>query len=172
MSLRGGACLRGRVLHASDDHLPGHSGTWRCCLFAVGHSPLAEESDGLECMLVGLGLDVDCAQVNYWPSKVEHTADVEVPQYGRTEYSHERECGERVQEDLFVGDDFKQAGDRIRSMDQGRWGPEPVLPMHARPLRHCPACTFRPGSACILRHGCACILRCGCACILRHGHAA
>ena len=62
------------------------------------------------------------AQVNYWPSKVENTAEVAQPQYEKTFMSKEPISGHRVKEDLFVGDDYVQAGDRIRSMDQGRCG--------------------------------------------------
>jgi hypothetical protein len=85
-------------------------------------------------------------QVNYWPSKVEHVGEEQQPQYGRTEYSHERVSGERVQEDLFVGDDFKQAGDRIRSMDQGRCGAGPENCMHAPLARALHVCN---NSACL-----------------------
>ena len=47
-------------------------------------------------------------------------AEEQQPKYARTQYSHESVHGERVQEDLFVGDDYVQAGDRIRSMDPAR----------------------------------------------------
>ena len=47
-------------------------------------------------------------------------AEEQQPKYARTQYSHESVHGERVQEDLFVGDDYVQAGDRIRSMDAAR----------------------------------------------------
>lgn len=38
----------------------------------------------------------------------------------KTFYSSEPISGQRVKEDLFIGDDYIQAGDRIRSMDEGR----------------------------------------------------
>ena len=38
----------------------------------------------------------------------------------KTFYSSEPINGQRVKEDLFVGDDYIQAGERIRSMDEGR----------------------------------------------------
>lgn len=60
-------------------------------------------------------------QVNYWPSKVEKTAEDAQPKYAKTHVSKEQISGERVKEDLFVGDDYKQAGDRIRGMDPQRW---------------------------------------------------
>ena len=77
-------------------------------------------------------------QVNYWPSKVENVAEVAQPQYGKTFVSKEPISGHRVKEDLYVGDDYVQAGDRIRSMDQGRCGSrhrcfaQHVLPSYAR----------------------------------------
>ena len=58
--------------------------------------------------------------MNYWPSKVENTAEVAQPQYAKTHMSREPISGQRVKEDLYVGDDYKQAGDRIRSMDEAR----------------------------------------------------
>jgi hypothetical protein len=60
------------------------------------------------------------AQVNYWPSQVEKTAEVEAEKYAKTHISKEQISGVRVKEDLYVGDDYKQAGDRIRSMDPDR----------------------------------------------------
>lgn len=61
----------------------------------------------------------DC-QVNYWPSKIEKTAEAVRPEVAQTHISKEPITGVRVKEDLFVGDDYKQAGDRVRSMDQHR----------------------------------------------------
>jgi hypothetical protein len=60
-------------------------------------------------------------QVNYWPSKVEKTAEDQQPRYAKTHISKEQISGVRVKEDLYVGDDYKQAGDRIRSMDPDRY---------------------------------------------------
>ena len=45
------------------------------------------------------------------------------PKYEKTFYSSEPINGQRVKEDLFVGDDYIQAGQRIRSMDAGRCVP-------------------------------------------------
>ena len=59
-------------------------------------------------------------QVNYWPSNVEHAGETQQAKYMKTFYSSEPINGQRVKEDLFVGDDYIQAGDRIRSMDEGR----------------------------------------------------
>ena len=62
-----------------------------------------------------------CVQVNYWPSNVEHSGETQQPKYQKTFYSSEQISGQRVKADLpFVGDDYIQAGDRIRSMDEGR----------------------------------------------------
>ncbi len=59
-------------------------------------------------------------QVNYWPSNVEKSGETQQPKYKDTFYSSEPISGQRVKEDLFVGDDYIQAGERIRSMDEGR----------------------------------------------------
>ncbi|CAL5220763.1 g2827 [Coccomyxa viridis] len=59
-------------------------------------------------------------EVNYWPSNVEHAGETQQAKYMKTFYSSEPINGQRVKEDLFVGDDYIQAGDRIRSMDEGR----------------------------------------------------
>ena len=58
--------------------------------------------------------------MNYWPSNVEKSGEVQQPKYEKTAYSSEPINGQRVKEDLFVGDDYIQAGQRIRSMDAGR----------------------------------------------------
>ena len=62
-------------------------------------------------------------EVNYWPSNVEKSGEVQQPKYEKTFYSSEPINGQRVKEDLFVGDDYIQAGQRIRSMDAGRCVP-------------------------------------------------
>ena len=59
-------------------------------------------------------------QVNYWPSNVEKSGETQQPKFKDTFYSSEPINGQRVKEDLFVGDDYIQAGERIRSMDEGR----------------------------------------------------
>ncbi len=58
--------------------------------------------------------------MNYWPSKIEKSAEAVHPEVAKTHISKESISGVRVKEDLFVGDDFKQAGDRVRSMDKDR----------------------------------------------------
>lgn len=58
--------------------------------------------------------------MNYWPSKIEKSAEAVHPEVAKTHISKEPISGVRVKEDLFVGDDFKQAGDRVRSMDKDR----------------------------------------------------
>ena len=60
-------------------------------------------------------------QVNYWPSNVQHTKEVESDRYTLTT---QHVNGMAVKEDLppvegGIGD-FRQAGDRIRDMDEGR----------------------------------------------------
>lgn len=70
-------------------------------------------------------------QVNYWPSNVEKSGEVQQPEFMKTFYSSEQISGQRVKEDVFVGDDYIQAGDRIRSMDEGRCAPGIMhLPHH------------------------------------------
>ena len=60
-------------------------------------------------------------QVNYWPSTVEHAGETQQDKFMKTFYSSEPINGQRAKEDLpFVGDDYIQAGERIRSMDEGR----------------------------------------------------
>ena len=61
-------------------------------------------------------------QVNYWPSNVQHTKEVESDRYTLTT---QHVNGVAVKEDLppvegGIGD-FRQAGDRIRDMDEGRY---------------------------------------------------
>ena len=62
-------------------------------------------------------------QVNYWPSTVEHTDEVESDRYT---LSTQQITGVATKEDLppvegGIGD-YAQAGDRIRSMDEARYG--------------------------------------------------
>ena len=60
-------------------------------------------------------------QVNYWPSTVEHTDEVESD---KENTSRETLSGPRQRTDYgsgkenIVGDDFKQPGDRIRGFSQ------------------------------------------------------
>ncbi|BDA47324.1 Catalase isozyme B [Coccomyxa sp. Obi] len=61
-------------------------------------------------------------EVNYWPSKIEKSAEAVHPEVAKTHISKEPISGVRVKEDLFVGDDYKQARDRVRSMDKDRRG--------------------------------------------------
>ncbi len=72
-------------------------------------------------------------QVNYWPSNVEHTEEVESDRFTS---SMQPIMGVPTKEDLppvegGIGD-FFQAGERIRQMDEGRRGP------WARALPGCP----------------------------------
>ena len=67
---------------------------------------------------------VRALQVNYWPSNVQHTKEVESDRYTLTT---QHVNGMAVKEDLppvegGIGD-FRQAGDRIRDMDEGRCVP-------------------------------------------------
>jgi catalase len=59
-------------------------------------------------------------EVNYWPSKVEHTAEAQAGG-APNRVSRQPVEGGRVQADLpNPGSDFKQAGERIRSWDDDR----------------------------------------------------
>jgi catalase len=62
-------------------------------------------------------------QVNYWPSLAEHTDEVE-PQKGTFPKANgptgDREKSDYGNGSSIIGDDFKQAGDRIRSFDPER----------------------------------------------------
>ncbi len=76
-------------------------------------------------------------QVNYWPSNVEHTEEVESDRFTS---SMQPIMGVPTKEDLppvegGIGD-FFQAGERIRQMDEGRCGPwARVLPGCHQPWR-------------------------------------
>jgi catalase len=60
-------------------------------------------------------------QVNYWPSTVEHTDEVESDQATepREKFSSQRQRSDYGSgKENIIGDDFKQPGDRIRGFTQ------------------------------------------------------
>jgi len=86
-------------------------------------------------------------QVNYWPSNVEHTEEVESDRFTS---SVQPIMGVPTKEDLppvegGIGD-FFQAGERIRQMDEGRRGPWACGPPHCpQPWR----CSQHPYVPCV-----------------------